>query len=89
MNWLIKNWYILWSLVSLVIIYFIALHFRKNQNSKAARLFFTLLPFTDPTISDPNSKNPFRLTPRAVIIMAAGIVIILFVLIIQALIKVL
>ena len=77
MSWIIQNWYVVWGLLCLVAVFAAGIHFRNNPETKGARVFFFLVPVADPTILDPKSTNPFRFTPRALLLFALGLLILL------------
>jgi len=72
MAWLAENGHTVWALFCLAVLSTLIVRWRRNPESRAARAFFYFLPFADPT----GRASP-QVTPRALILFALGLLILL------------
>lgn len=72
MDWLAQNWHFVWGLVCLAVMIAALVHFRRNPEAPGARLFFRMVPFSDPT-----GATPTGLTSRAIVLWLFGVLIVL------------
>ena len=72
MEWIAQNWHVVWALIGVIAMIAALIHFRRNPDAPGARLFFRMVPFSDPT-----GTTPSGLTPRAVVLWLFGLLILL------------
>jgi hypothetical protein len=72
MDWVAQNWHIPWGLFCLAVFIGAGIYFWRNSDAKGARIYFWLVPFSDPT-----GRTPTGLTRRAVILWFIGLAIVL------------
>lgn len=72
MDWFAEEGYAVWGLFWLAAFFAALIYLRRNPDSVGARIFFTLVPFTDPT-----DRTPTSLTPRAIVLWLIGMLIVL------------
>lgn len=72
MDWIAQSLYFVWGLICLVAVIAALIYFRRNPEAPGARLFFRMVPFSDPT-----GTTPTGLTPRAVVLWLLGMLIVL------------
>ena len=72
MDWVAQNWHIPWGVFCLAVFIGAGIYYRRNPDASGARVYFRLVPFSDPT-----GRTPTGLTPRAVIIWLIGLAIVL------------
>lgn len=72
MDWIAQSWHVVWGLICLAAMIAALVHFRRNPQAPGARLFFRMVPFSDPT-----GTTQTGLTPRAVVLWLFGVLIVL------------
>ena len=77
MTWIIQHWYFLFGMFGLCATLIAAIYFRRKSDTTAARIFFFLVPIADPKFLDLDNPNPNRLTRRALVLVAVGLLIVL------------
>ena len=71
MGWLAENWHIAWALFCAAVIAVGTVYFRRNPEGPGARAFFRIFPRFNPV------QDRFKeLTPRAIVLWIAGLVIV-------------
>jgi hypothetical protein len=72
MPWLAQNWHWVWALVCLAALTALVVHWRRRPEGRAARAFFYLFPFADPT-----GRAAPQVTLRAIAFFVLGLLILL------------
>jgi hypothetical protein len=44
MDWMIENWWLVWGVMGLIVIAIASLHFRREPETRAGRMFFWFFP---------------------------------------------